>query len=152
MAERRAEAMEASNESGRRREEEEEEEDLTELNYMVSRISDEVGQEKGVEVPAEVIKYVMELTEGYMDEIGRGILSPSINCPNDVTSTDMIMFAKHAKRSVVQIEDVRLCARRNPSLTERIDSFILSNNLKSKGREKKEDAKSSKGMLQVDSD
>ena len=44
MAERRAEDMEETRERDRERGDDDEEEDLTDLNYLVSRISHEVGE------------------------------------------------------------------------------------------------------------
>ncbi|KAJ3201189.1 hypothetical protein HDU83_001017 [Entophlyctis luteolus] len=47
-------------------------------------------------------------------------------------ATDLDAFAKHGKRSVVSVDDVKLCVRRNPALVEHLAEFAAG--LKGKRR------------------
>lgn len=47
------------------------------------------------------------------------VLSESLYRLVGTLATDLEAFAKHAKRSTINAADVRLCARRNPSLVSR---------------------------------
>uniref|UniRef100_A0A5S6Q8N0 Centromere protein S n=1 Tax=Trichuris muris TaxID=70415 RepID=A0A5S6Q8N0_TRIMR len=40
----------------------------------------------------------------------------------DTWTTDLLAFARHAKRTMVTCDDVRLLCRRNPSLLQHLDS------------------------------
>ena len=51
----------------------------------------------------------------------------------ETLATDMELFAKHAKRTIIQVEDVKLCARRNPEFVSfpflinmRTNDFLVS--------------------------
>jgi histone H3/H4 len=42
----------------------------------------------------------------------------------ELQAKDLELFAKHAKRSVISVDDVKLCVRRNPDLQQHLQSFI----------------------------
>jgi len=55
-----------------------------------------------------------------------------------VLAVDLSAFAKHGKRSAISVEDVLLCARRNPDLLKRLTAFVETNDLtKAKAPKKK---------------
>lgn len=49
-----------------------------------------------------------------------------------VLAVDLSAFAKHAKRSAIGVDDVLLCARRNPELARALSEFVESNDLAKK--------------------
>ena len=58
-------------------------------------------------MPKKMLDYFAELAEGFSDRV----------------SQDLCFFAKHAKRTTITAEDVRLCARNNPSVTDILDVY-----------------------------
>jgi centromere protein S len=65
---------------------------------------------------------------------------------------DLESFARHARRSTVQVEDVLLCARRNPSLVEVLSEFVEENKGKGKERGKRAKVAEENAVLLVDSE
>uniref|UniRef100_A0A8D0GGS1 Centromere protein S n=1 Tax=Sphenodon punctatus TaxID=8508 RepID=A0A8D0GGS1_SPHPU len=59
----------------------------------------------------------------------------------DVFAKDLEMFARHAKRSTINIEDVKLLARRSSSLqryiNQKSEELVLNNQEKKEKRKKK---------------
>lgn len=72
------------------------------LHYTVGEVCGQV--EEGTSFSREVV----------------AILTETAFKQADMLATDLELFAKHAKRSTVSVEDVRLCARRSPSLLQLI--------------------------------
>jgi len=79
----------------------------TSLHYTVGELSKERGKELQVEFDKQLVAAVSSITHQYLD-----------TCASDLQA-----FAKHAKRTVVQPEDVVLLTRRNPDLEKSITAF-----------------------------
>ncbi|KAI8986513.1 kinetochore component CENP-S-domain-containing protein [Pilobolus umbonatus] len=56
----------------------------------------------------------------------------------EIMATDLEAFARHSRRSVISMEDVKLCARRNDSLYEIIseEAKNMSDSVSSKRKKK----------------
>ncbi|KFD49538.1 hypothetical protein M514_09563 [Trichuris suis] len=50
----------------------------------------------------------------------------------DAWTTDLLAFARHAKRTMITCDDVRLLCRRNPTLLQHLDSRFPSKSEPSK--------------------
>ncbi|KAJ2818126.1 hypothetical protein IWW50_005928 [Coemansia erecta] len=57
-----------------------------------------------------------EFSPAFVDALGHVAAGVAETLGRDLES-----FARHAKRAKVSVEDVRLCARRNPDLSSRLD-------------------------------
>ncbi|NXU50557.1 CENPS protein, partial [Turnix velox] len=84
----------------------------------------EVGEDKGVQFSKQTIAAISEITFRQCENFAR----------------DLEMFARHAKRSTVTTEDVKLLARRSNSLLRYItqkSEEIASSNMEQKEKKKK---------------
>ncbi|PAA84478.1 hypothetical protein BOX15_Mlig005592g2, partial [Macrostomum lignano] len=70
------------------------------LHYAVDKLCDSVATQQQCKFSPEVVAAIAE----------------SVHRLAQTYSLDLESFARHAKRSTVGIDDVRLCARRNPQL------------------------------------
>ncbi|XP_010084041.1 PREDICTED: centromere protein S, partial [Pterocles gutturalis] len=84
----------------------------------------EVAEDKGVEFSKQAVAAIAEITFRQCESFAK----------------DLEMFARHAKRSTITTEDVKLLARRSSSLlkyiTEKSDE-ITSSNMEQKEKKKK---------------
>ncbi|KJE95601.1 hypothetical protein CAOG_06037 [Capsaspora owczarzaki ATCC 30864] len=72
------------------------------VHYTVGKICQREESEMGVKCSKQFLAALAELTYGKCGSL----------------ASDLESFAKHAKRSTIQVEDVKLCARKNPSLAK----------------------------------
>ncbi|XP_007420149.1 centromere protein S [Python bivittatus] len=97
------------------------------FHYTAARLCEEVAEDKGICFSRQAIAAVSEITFRQCEIFAR----------------DLEMFAKHGKRSTVNVEDVKLLARRSNSLlkhiTQKSDELSL-NNLEQKEKKKKKSA------------
>ncbi|KAF2364352.1 CENP-S/Mhf1 [Trinorchestia longiramus] len=75
------------------------------VHYTVGQICQEVGTRLGVRFSTPVMAAVADIATSQID----------------IYAQDLTAFAKHAKRSMVSTEDVKLLVRRNPSLKIHIE-------------------------------
>ncbi|PIA16112.1 hypothetical protein COEREDRAFT_8770 [Coemansia reversa NRRL 1564] len=54
-----------------------------------------------------------KFTPAFVDALSRVVLSQA-----ETMASDLECFARHAKRAKISVDDVKLCARRNNSMTE----------------------------------
>ncbi|RXG51599.1 Centromere protein S [Armadillidium vulgare] len=78
------------------------------LHLTVGQISKNVGNEYGLTFSKPAVATLAEL----------------INRQIEVYAIDLEAFAKHARRTLIGMDDVKLLARRNRSLKETISGFI----------------------------
>ncbi|XP_075237233.1 centromere protein S-like [Lycorma delicatula] len=98
--------------------------------YSVSKISKSVGNNNTVIGPFNIDKDAIEL------------IAELLYKKLELYSEDLEAFAKNRKQSTVNVEDVKLLARRNPQLKEHLSTFIVKN--LSDKNEKKEKMKINK--------
>ncbi|XP_067659006.1 centromere protein S-like [Haliotis asinina] len=77
------------------------------VHYTVVRICREVGDDLNVSINKQVVACIAETTWRQFETY----------------SHDLEMFARHAKRSTVLPEDVKLLVRKSPKLLEHINSL-----------------------------
>ncbi|KAK7067682.1 Centromere protein S [Halocaridina rubra] len=97
------------------------------VHYTVGRTCEEVGSELGVSFNKQVIAALSELT---MKQI-------------TVYAKDLEAFAKHARRTTINADDVKLLVRRNPDLANHVKEMAKGIE-KSKDKEKKKRARKRK--------
>ncbi|XP_027738315.1 centromere protein S-like [Empidonax traillii] len=94
------------------------------VHYTVGCLCQEVGEDKDVQFSKQSIAAISEITFRQCETFAR----------------DLEMFARHAKRSTINTEDVKLLARRSSSLlkyiTQKSDELAL-NNMEQKEKKKK---------------
>ncbi|NXM27956.1 CENPS protein, partial [Oxyruncus cristatus] len=94
------------------------------VHYTVGCLCQEVGEDKDVQFSKQSIAAISEITFRQCETFAR----------------DLEMFARHAKRSTINTEDVKLLARRSSSLlkyiTQKSDE-LASSNMEQKEKKKK---------------
>ncbi|XP_050178625.1 centromere protein S [Myiozetetes cayanensis] len=94
------------------------------VHYTVGCLCQEVEEDKDVQFSKQSIAAISEITFRQCETFAR----------------DLEMFARHAKRSTINTEDVKLLARRSSSLlkyiTQKSDELAL-NNMEQKEKKKK---------------
>ncbi|GBM30018.1 Centromere protein S [Araneus ventricosus] len=96
----------------------------TSLHYAVGKICNESAEGLKVKFSKEFIGTLADLT---FRQAG-------------IFAEDLEMFAKHAKRTTINADDVKLLVRRSKSLQEHISKMaeeLSANSLKAKGKKKK---------------
>ncbi|XP_013912510.1 PREDICTED: centromere protein S-like isoform X2 [Thamnophis sirtalis] len=97
------------------------------FHYTVARLCEDVAEDKNIQFSRQTIAAISEITFRQCEMFAK----------------DLEMFAKHGKRSTVNVEDVKLLARRSNSLlkyiTQKSDGLSL-NNLEQKEKKKKKSA------------
>ncbi|XP_032863605.1 centromere protein S [Tyto alba] len=94
------------------------------VHYTVGCLCQDVAEDKDVQFSKQTIAAISEITFRQCDNFAK----------------DLEMFARHAKRSTVTTEDVKLLARRSNSLLKYItqkSEEITSNNMEQKEKKKK---------------
>ena len=76
-------------------------------HYAIAKIAEEQAESLDIKVSKASVAVLSELFQGLAES----------------TAVDLEAFAKHAKRTVIQPDDVKLCARRNESLLEHLDGL-----------------------------
>ncbi|XP_010626402.1 centromere protein S [Fukomys damarensis] len=102
------------------------------VHYTVGRLCQEVAEDKEVQFSKQTIAAISEMTFRQCENFAR----------------DLEMFARHAKRSTINTEDVKLLARRSNSLlkyiTEKNEELAqLNQERKAKKKKKPEDGNQS---------
>uniref|UniRef100_A0A8D0C436 Centromere protein S n=1 Tax=Salvator merianae TaxID=96440 RepID=A0A8D0C436_SALMN len=93
------------------------------FHYTVACFCEEVGEDKEIQFSKQAIAAISEITFRQCECFAK----------------DLEMFARHAKRSTINLEDVKLLARRSSSLLEYItqkSEEIALNSLEQKGKRK----------------
>ncbi|RUS86281.1 hypothetical protein EGW08_005973 [Elysia chlorotica] len=78
------------------------------MYFSIKQISREVQDEMEVSISPQVLATLSES------------LSQQVQC----YAVDLENFAKHARRTNISVDDVRLLARRNPALLQHLNSMI----------------------------
>ncbi|XP_030078319.1 centromere protein S [Microcaecilia unicolor] len=102
------------------------------VHYTVGCLCQEVAEEKGIEFSKQTIAAVSEITFSQCE----------------IFAKDLEMFARHAKRSTINTEDVKLLARRSRSLLNYItqkSEELASSNQEQKEKKRKKNMAASKG-------
>ncbi|XP_042335356.1 centromere protein S isoform X2 [Sceloporus undulatus] len=98
------------------------------FHYTVAGLCEEVGQDTGIQFSKQAVAAITEITFKQCGSFAK----------------DLEMFAKHAKRTTINMEDVKLLARRSNSLlryiTQKSEELAL-NNLEQKEKRKKKTKK-----------
>uniref|UniRef100_A0A7M4E9D8 Centromere protein S n=1 Tax=Crocodylus porosus TaxID=8502 RepID=A0A7M4E9D8_CROPO len=94
------------------------------VHYNVGCLCQEVAEDKDIQFSKQTIAAISEITFRQCE----------------IFAKDLEMFARHAKRSTINLDDVKLLARRSRSLekyiTQKAEELVL-NNLEQKERKKK---------------
>ncbi|XP_035413364.1 centromere protein S isoform X2 [Cygnus atratus] len=92
------------------------------VHYTAGCLCQDVAEDKGVQFSKQAVAAIAEITFRQCENFAR----------------DLEMFARHAKRSTVNSEDVKLLARRSNSLyiTQKSEE-LTSNNMEQKEKKKK---------------
>ncbi|NXC45196.1 CENPS protein, partial [Penelope pileata] len=99
------------------------------VHYTAGCLCREVAEDKGVQFSKQSIAAIAEITFRQCENFAR----------------DLEMFARHAKRSTINSEDVKLLARRSNSLLKYItqkSEEIASSNMEQKEKKKKKSSAS----------
>ncbi|XP_035217359.1 centromere protein S-like [Stegodyphus dumicola] len=99
------------------------------LHYAVCKICAEVAKEYEAEFDKECMAILSELA---FRQAG-------------LYAKDLELFAKHAKRSTINIDDVKLLVRRNESLLEHVNKMaadLMANAAQRKSKKKKTETES----------
>ncbi|NXI66394.1 CENPS protein, partial [Anseranas semipalmata] len=100
------------------------------VHYTAGCLCQDVAEDKGVQFSKQTIAAISEITFRQCENFAR----------------DLEMFARHAKRSTVTSEDVKLLARRSNSLLKYItqkSEELTSSNMEQKEKKEKKKKKSS---------
>ncbi|NXP45326.1 CENPS protein, partial [Heliornis fulica] len=97
------------------------------VHYTVGCLCQDVAEDKGVQLSKQAIAAISEVSFRQCETFAK----------------DLEMFARHAKRSTINTEDVKLLARRSNSLLKYItkkSEEITASNMEQKERKKKSSA------------
>ncbi|XP_074017531.1 centromere protein S [Numenius arquata] len=102
------------------------------VHYTVGCLCQDVAEDKDVQFSKQTIAAISEITFRQCENFAK----------------DLEMFARHAKRSTVTAEDVKLLARRSTSLLKYItqkSEEIASSNMEQKEKKKKKSSAAKEG-------
>ncbi|NXS97623.1 CENPS protein, partial [Jacana jacana] len=102
------------------------------VHYTVGCLCQDVAEDKDMQFSKQTIAAISEITFRQCENFAR----------------DLEMFARHAKRSTVTTEDVKLLARRSTSLLKYItqkSEEITSSNMEQKEKKKKKSSAAKEG-------
>nr|XP_033778661.1 centromere protein S [Geotrypetes seraphini] len=102
------------------------------VHYTAGCLCQEVAEDKEIEFSKQTIAAISDITFSQCE----------------IFAKDLEMFARHAKRSTINTEDVKLLARRSQSLLKYItqkSEELASSNQKQKEKKKKKNEGESKG-------
>ncbi|KAM9256373.1 centromere protein S-like [Cariama cristata] len=97
------------------------------VHYTVGCLCQDVAEDKDMQFSKQTVAAISEITFRQCENFAK----------------DLEMFARHAKRSTVTIEDVKLLARRSNSLLKYItqkSEELVSSNMEKKEKKKKSSA------------
>ncbi|CAL1266967.1 unnamed protein product [Larinioides sclopetarius] len=109
----------------------------TSLHYAVGKICNESAEGLKVKFSKEFI----------------GTLADLAFRQADIFAEDLEMFAKHAKRTTINADDVKLLVRRSKSLQEHVSKMaeeLSANSLKTKGKKKKNEIGEPSHVIELD--
>ncbi|KAM6046657.1 centromere protein S isoform 1-T3 [Chlamydotis macqueenii] len=109
------------------------------VHYTVGCLCQEVAEDKEVQFSKQTIAAISEITFRQCENFAK----------------DLEMFARHAKRSTVTIEDVKLLARRSNSLLKYItqkSEELTSSNMEQKEKKKKKSSAAKGGRTSGEHD
>ncbi|XP_053307982.1 centromere protein S [Spea bombifrons] len=109
------------------------------VHYTVGCLCQEVADDKETQFSKQAIAAISEITFRQCETFAK----------------DLELFARHAKRSTINMEDVKLLARRSRSLHEHVckcGDDIASNNQEQKEKKKKKSTSAAKGRRSSDGD
>ncbi|XP_069730821.1 centromere protein S [Phaenicophaeus curvirostris] len=104
------------------------------VHYAVCGLCQEVAEDKAVQFSKQSLAAIAELAFRQCETFAR----------------DLEMFARHAKRSTITTEDVKLLARRSSSLLKYItqkSEELASSNMEQKEKKKKKSSASKGGRM-----
>ncbi|OWY99378.1 hypothetical protein PHMEG_00029623 [Phytophthora megakarya] len=87
--------------------------------YTVGRICDEEAQKQQHER--------LTRTKPPMSKEAMGLLADLVYKQSEVMATELQFFARHANRKIIKTEDVTLCARKHPNLTNLLQKYQREN-------------------------
>ncbi|XP_062449669.1 centromere protein S [Rhea pennata] len=102
------------------------------VHYTVGCLCQDVAEDKDVRFSKQSVAAISEITFRQCENFAK----------------DLEMFARHAKRSTVTVEDVKLLARRSNSLLKYItqkSEELVSSNMEQKERKKKKSSSAKAG-------
>ncbi|KFW67924.1 Centromere protein S, partial [Pygoscelis adeliae] len=102
------------------------------VHYTVGCLCQDVAEDKDMQFSKQTIAAISEITFRQCENFAK----------------DLEMFARHAKRSTVTTEDVKLLARRSNSLLKYItqkSEELASSNMEQKEKKKKKKSSAAKG-------
>ncbi|XP_018414531.1 PREDICTED: centromere protein S [Nanorana parkeri] len=110
------------------------------VHYTVGCLCQEVAEDKEIQFSKQAIAAISETTFRQCETFAK----------------DLEMFARHGKRSTINVDDVKLLSRRSRSLHAHISSYseeVASNNQEQKEKKrKKKSVVAGKGKRQSDGD
>ena len=106
------------------------------IHYNVGKQCKEAQQATGKEFSKGFMALLSEITTNTMELFAR----------------DLESFSKHGKRTIINVDDVKLLCRRNPNLIEEIDKFIKENSLEKQGNIRGKQKKRKSEILLDDED
>nr|XP_009669954.1 PREDICTED: centromere protein S [Struthio camelus australis] len=104
------------------------------VHYTVGCLCQDVAEDRDMQFSKQAIAAISEITFRQCENFAK----------------DLEMFARHAKRSTVTAEDVKLLARRSNSLLKYItqkSEELVSSNMEQKERKKKKSSSAKAGRL-----
>ncbi|XP_063799927.1 centromere protein S [Pseudophryne corroboree] len=109
------------------------------VHYTVGLLCQEIADDKEITFSKQSIAAISEITFRQCETFAK----------------DLEMFARHAKRATITMEDVKLLSRRSRSLHEHITSYsdeIASSNQEQKVKRKKKSVSAGKGQRRSEGD
>uniref|UniRef100_A0A7M5WR21 Centromere protein S n=1 Tax=Clytia hemisphaerica TaxID=252671 RepID=A0A7M5WR21_9CNID len=107
------------------------------IHYSIGKQSEDAHRETG-----------KEFSKGFM-----ALLSEATTDTMELFAQDLEAFAKHGKRTIINVDDVKLLCRRNPTIFEKLDKFIKENALDKQWNQKgKQRKRKSEILLDDDND
>ncbi|XP_068098477.1 centromere protein S [Hyperolius riggenbachi] len=106
------------------------------VHYTVGLLCEEVAEEREMKFSKQAIAAVSEITFRQCETFTK----------------DLELFARHGKRSTINVEDVKLASRRSRSLHAHISAYSEEVTSSNQERKKKKSAAAGKGQRRSDGD
>lgn len=104
------------------------------LAHAVGELCEQERGEKGLAMEPSAVATLAYVVENYVK----------------VLAVDLPAFARHAKRSTIQVEDVLLMTRHSPDLADKMNDFVDARDLR--GKQKKRHFVPDKEVLSIEDD